>query len=249
MGAAERTEVWEKGWQENLEAFRQSGYDQSQLVPKFVRKGNPLRWKQNYIIPRDDEFELNFINIYRHWYAEEYFSKIDKVHEFGCGTGYNLLSLAEKFPKKSYIGSDFVQSAITITNEIGVSRNLNITALKFNMLAPDFSYELARSDGVFTFGALEQLASNLEPMIEFLLKKQPAIIVHTEPVEEYYDLNNLEDYLAYSFQSKRGYSSGLITRLNQLEKLGKIEILKQKRLFFGSFFMEGYNHIAWRPLD
>ena len=37
-----------------------------------------------------------------------------------------------------------------------------------NMLAPDFSYELARSDGVLHL-VFEQLASN-EPMIEFLLK-------------------------------------------------------------------------------
>ena len=66
-----------KGWQETR-SILQSGYDQSQLVPKFVRKGNPLRWKQNYIIPRDDEFELILL-IFRHWYAEEYFSKIDKV--------------------------------------------------------------------------------------------------------------------------------------------------------------------------
>ena len=116
------------------------------------------------------------------------------------------------------------------------------------MLKPDYDYDISSNDGVFTFGSLEQLAGDVEPMIEFLVSKQPKIVIHTEPVEEFYDLNNLEDYLAYQFQSKRGYSSGLIGLLENLESQGIIQIVKKKRLYFGSFFMEGYNHIAWRPL-
>ena len=50
-------------------------------------------------------------------------------------------------------------------------------------------------------------------------------------MEEFYDLESLEDFLAYTFQSNRGYSSGLISKLEELELKGKIEIIKAKSYF------------------
>ena len=117
------------------------------------------------------------------------------------------------------------------------------------MLSPDYDYEVLPNSGIYTFGALEQLASDTDPILEFFISKKPNICIHTEPVIELYDQeNNLSDFLAAKFQGKRGYTSGLIAKLNNLEAEGKIEILSIKRPYFGSFFMEGYNHIAWKPL-
>lgn len=249
IGAYERTQKWHDGWKENLDDFRSSEFDEKALVPKFVRPGNPIRWFQQYIIPQSDEFELQFIKVYLHWLAETYFSEAAKIHEFGSGTGYNLLSIAKIFPDKEYLGSDFVGSSVDLINEIANSaKNIKLKGLNFNMLKPNFDYSVSSNDAVFTFGSLEQLASDVEPMIKFLVSKKPKIVIHTEPIEEFYDLENLEDYLAYQFQSKRGYSSGLIGHLENLERQNIIQIVKKNRLFFGSFFMEGYNHIAWRPL-
>lgn len=247
IGAAERTEVWYNGWKENLDEFRSSNFNVETLTPKFVRPGNPVRWKQKYIIPNSKEFELQFIKIYLRWIAETYLSNVDTIHEFGSGTGYNLLSLYETLPDKKFVGSDFVDSSVELLQEISGSSAINLTATKFDMIYPEIEYYVGENDGIFTFGSLEQLAGKIDPMINFLLSKKPKVVVHTEPVEEFYDLDILEDYLAFQFQNKRGYSSGLIGRLKQLEKDGVIEIIKMKRLNFGSFFMEGYNHIAWRP--
>lgn len=70
-----------------------------------------------------------------------------------------------------------------------------------------------------------------------------------EPAIELYDKdNNLSDFLASKFQGNRDYTSGLIGKLEALEKEGKIKTLKIKRLYFGSFFMEGYNLMAWKSL-
>ena len=76
----------------------------------------------------------------------------------------------------------------------------------FNMLQPQNDYNIPNNSGVFTFGALEQLASDLMPMIEFIIQKKPKICFHSEPmIELYEDKENLEDYLAYKFQNKRNY--------------------------------------------
>ena len=58
----------------------------------------------------------------------------------------------------------------------------------------------------------------------------------------------LNDYLAIKFQGNRGYSAGLLPLLQRLEKQGKIELLKVKRLFFGSLYMEGYNTFVWKKV-
>ena len=116
------------------------------------------------------------------------------------------------------------------------------------MLEPRSDYNIPKSSGVFTFGSLEQLASDLEPMINFLLDSSPDIIVHTEPAIELYDDSKLNDYLAIKFQGNRGYSAGLLPLLESLEKQGKIKLIKVKRLFFGSLYMEGYNTFVWKKV-
>ncbi len=249
IGADEREKVWFDGWNENLNEFKNSGYKYEALIPKFVRPNNPIRLNQEYVLPEDKNFELNFINVYRTWFLEKYFSDFENIFEFGCGTGFNLLRASELFPEKFLFGSDFVQSSVDLVNLISKSKKLNLKGSLFNMLSPDKDYNIPPNSGIFTFGALEQLASDLEPMINYLIQRKPSLCLHTEPAIELYDIqNSLEDYLAAKFQSKRGYSSGLISKLKILEKDKKIKIIKIKRLNFGSLFLEGYNLIIWKPL-
>ena len=180
---------------------------------------------------------------------EKYFSNVENIYEFGCGTGFNLLRASEVFPEKNLYGSDFVQSSVDLVNEISKSKDLNLEGYLFDMLNPDYNYKILPNSGIFTFGALEQLASDLDPMLQYILKSKPSICLHTEPAVELYDTENcLEDYLAAKFQNQRGYSSGLINKLNKLSEDKKIELIQIKRLNFGSLFMEGYNLIVWRPI-
>ena len=247
IGAEERSEVWFNGWNENLQMYRDSGFDDTSLTPKFVRPGNPVRLNKKFVFPEDSNFELNFIEVYRQWFIETYLRDVKDVYEFGCGTGFNLLHVNRIFPDKNLFGSDFVQSAVDLVNEISEQKDMPLVGDLFNMLKPDSEYNLRPKSGVYTFGALEQLASNLDPMFEFLLSKDIDICIHTEPAIELYEDDSVVDYLGKKFQGKRGYTSGLIKKLRGLEADGKIEILQLKRLYFGSFFMEGYNLMVWKP--
>jgi hypothetical protein len=248
IGALDRKEVWEKGWQENLDEFNKSNFDEKMLVPKFIRSNNPIRYNQRYIFPEHPEFELNYVRVFRKWYLEHYFAKVENIYEFGCGTGFNLLAAAELFPKKKFFGSDFVQSSINLLNTIGKSKKISLSGALFDMINPNYDYHIQDNSGIFTFGSLEQLASKTDNMLNYLITQKPEICVHTEPALELYDPTNLSDYLAIKFQGKRGYTTGLIPKLKKLESEGKIELLKVKRLYVGSLYMEGYNLIVWKPL-
>lgn len=158
-----------------------------------------------------------------------------------------MLHVNKIYPEKKLFGSDFVQSSVDLVNEIATSKKISLQCDLFNMLEPNHSYEVSANSAIYTFGALEQLASNLDPILDFFISKSPSICIHTEPAIELYEDDSLIDYLGKKFQGKRRYSSGLIDKLKTLEAAGKIEIIKIKRLYFGSYFMEGYNFFAWKP--
>jgi len=63
IGAKDRTEVWSKGWQENLDQFLANTESSESLVPKFIRPNQAIRLNSKYILPVDSEFELNFVKV------------------------------------------------------------------------------------------------------------------------------------------------------------------------------------------
>jgi len=248
IGARSRQEVWNDGWTENLKNFIKSKYDLNALVPKFIRQNQLVRFNQNYIKPSNPNFELDYFSVFRSWLFNKYFKQVNNVYEFGCGTGFNLVALAKIFPDKSLYGLDFVRASCELVNKISEAYQLKLKGCIFDMIDPDKNFKISAHSAIFTIGSIEQLAGKFENFLLYLLKQSPELCVHVEPTVELYDKNNLIDYLAIKFQQKRGYTQNFLPRLKELEKKGKIEILKIKRLFFGSLYMEGYNLMIWRPI-
>ena len=249
IGAEERHDVWEQGWAENLQAFKESGYDLKSLVPRFLRPDQVIRLNRNYIQPTNPTFELDYFNVFCQWLFHKYLTNVSTIYEFGSGTGMNLATIAQIFPTMELHGLDFVPSSRDLLNKVGEVYGWNITGHLFDMVEPDESLEIKKNSAVLTFGAIEQLAGRFEKFVQFLLKRSPALCISMEPTIELYDEDHLLDYLAIKFHRKRGYTENYLTRLRELESVGAIQILKEKRLFFGSLYMEGYSCMIWRPLN
>lgn len=247
IGAPERQDVWQRGWEENLRDFIESGYDLGTLTPKFIRPNQPIRFNRSYIVPSNPMFELDYFRVFRLWLFKKYLKDVDSIYEFGCGTGFNLVELAQLYPEKKLYGLDFVPASRDLVNKIGEVYGWKMTGHLFDMTAPEESFQIDDNSAVLTFGSMEQLADNFEAFLQFLLQRSPALCISDEPTIELYDENNLIDYLAIRFHRKRGYTENYLPRLRELEAQGKIELLKVKRLFFGSMYMEGFSYIVWRP--
>jgi SAM-dependent methyltransferase len=247
VGTEERQTTWEKGWEENLQDFINSGHDLNKLVPKFIRPNQAIRLNRNYIMPLNPNFELDYFSVFRLWLFTKYLKDFDSIYEFGCGTGFNLVVLAQLYPEKKLHGLDFVPSSVELVNKIGEVYGWKMTGHLFDMVSPDENLEIEDNSAIFTIATIEQLASNFEAFLQFLLKRSPKLCIHVEPTIELYDESNLIDYLAIKFHRKRGYTDNYLTRLRELEAQNIIEILKVKRLFFGSLYHEGYPLILWRP--
>ena len=249
IGDEGRKDVWFKGWQENYEEYKKTN-NLDAIRPKFIRDKMPLRFNQEYIIPEVNDFEKNFNIVIQSYIYERYLRSFKNIYEFGCGSGFNLSSMVNMDISKStrFFGTDFVQSSVDTINLIAKNTKANLSAKLFNMINPDYDYDFNQDSALFTFGAIEQLASKHGEFVDFLLQKKPNICLHVEPTIELYEEDNLVDYLAIQFHKKRGYTQGFLTDLLELEKEKKIKIDKVHRLRFGSFFLEGYSLIVWRVI-
>ncbi len=248
IGAPERQRIWNEGWEENLNEFIASDYNLDKLVPKFIRRGQPVRLNGYYVQPLSPTFELDYFAVFRQWLFKTYLVPVRHLYEFGCGTGFNLVALARLYPEKRLFGLDFVLSSTELVNKVAQRHGFNLSGHYFDMMTPDPAFALQKEAAALTIGAVEQLASRFADFIRYLMKQPVSLCIHVEPVIELYDEDNLVDYLAMKFQGKRGYTRNLLPYLRELESEKKIELLKVKRLYFGSLFMEGYNIIVWRPL-
>ncbi len=240
-------ERWEKGWAENRDGFLRGGRNPAQLVPKYIRLGQPLRMNRSYVQPSDPNFEFNWYEAFRLWLFRTYLANAGTVYEFGCGSGFNLAFLAQMYPDKRYFGLDWATSSVDIINELGKTYGWDMHGLLFDFFAPDRNVRIEENSTVFTVGALEQTGTDYDLFLEYLLESSPSLCVNIEPIMEWYDEDNLLDYAASRFHLKRNYWQGFPSRLKELERAGKVEILKAKRSFFGSLYIEGYSQLIWRP--
>jgi hypothetical protein len=247
VAGAHRQARWEEGWSENLSDFIDSGYDLKTLMPKFMHPGEVMRLEGQYIRPVDERFEMNLNAVLHHWIFNNWFSSLENIYEFGCGTGHNLVTLAELFPDKNLHGLDWAEASQGIIKLIAEKYGYEISGSKFNLLEPDNKYRVEPGSGVFTTGALEQIGDSFRPFLEYLLDQSPEICIHLETTRELYDLNNPFDLVAARYVEVRGYLNGYLTRLRELEKEGRVEIEQAHRVF-GSRYHDGYTLVVWRPV-
>lgn len=251
VGAPERTEVWQNGWNENLQKLKDAPVGEAVMPGYYFKKEAPLRWKQQFIKSENPLFEYEFYRIFKLWLFQTYLNPCRAVYEFGSGSGMNLLEMAQLFPEKDIYGLDFVPAAVEIVDQLknkmgGCCHSLH--GRLFDMISPDYSFTLEQDSVILTLGALEQLAGKFEHFISYLIQNKPQLCIHMEPTIELYDTDQLIDYLAYKFHHKRGYTEGLLPHIQALAEQGQAELIKVKRMYFGNLNMEGYTMIIWRPL-
>jgi SAM-dependent methyltransferase len=246
---AHRIDAWEDGWQENLNDFIASGYDLRSLIPKYHqhhKKGLPVRLDRDFFIPESAEFVYNVTHIFRTWIFKSYVEPYDSVYEFGCGTGHNLAYLATLYPAKKYYGFDWATSSQKIIQLVAEKYGWHIGGKNFNFFHPDTSIRIDPKSIVFTFGALEQVGSNHGAFLQFLLERKPTMCINVEGLNELYDSDNLSDYLALRYHSKRNYLNSYLTELKNLESQGKIVIDKIHYQPFG-FHDDPHSYVLWKP--
>lgn len=248
VGTEQRTQVWQDGWNEILQNFIASGYDLESLRPQWFKDYTPVRLHKDFFLSDIPQFEYKLQQQVKEAIFRQFFADVSHIYEFGCGTGYNLATLARMFPQKRLYGLDFVPAVTDLLQLIAEKHGFPIEGRLFNIKQPDTGYTLQPDSGVCTLCCLEQVSDQFELFLQYLMEQKPKICVHLEPIVELYDDDHLIDWMAKQFHRKRRYLFGFYPRLQELEREGKIELLLVKRLEFGGMNQECYMLLAWRPL-
>ena len=238
---------WVAGWSANREEFNETGCYES-LIPKYFGKFPYVRWRQEFIKPINKDFEYNMVQVLQYWIFEKHFSDLDNVYEFGCGTGHNLFRVEEINSTTSITGLDWAESSQKGIEDINKIYGRNFGCHNFDFFNIDEDYKLGQNSGVYTFAALEQVGESHEDFLNYLIQQNPKICVHIEPIGEMLNPeNNFIDFLSVEYFKKRNYLDGFVRTLKDLQVHNKIEIISQQRSYIGSFFVDGYSIIIWRP--
>lgn len=248
VAGKKRKSAWEKGWSENLINFVRKNYSLDELTPKYFRPDQPVRLYGEYALPKNPFFEKDWYDVFSTWLFKKYAAPYDHVYEFGCGSGHNLWRIAQLFPEKEVYGLDWAPASVKIANNLAKSYGWKISGKRFDFFSPDKNFKIKKNSVVFTLGALEQTGSHYEPFFQYLLESKPSLCVHVEPIVEWYDSANLVDFAAIRFHRNRGYWTGYPDLLKKYEAKKKLKILKMKRSYFGSLYVEGFSQLIWKPL-
>jgi hypothetical protein len=243
-----RQNDWESGWGQNLEDLERNS-DETAIIPKYFSKFNLVRWRQELVAPVQKSMEHQMLGFILDWISDEFLADFSNIYEFGAGTGHNLLRFRKRNDSATLWGLDWARSSQNIIQRIAERReDSNFRASYFDYFNPDETFLLADSCAVVTVASLEQIGTRFELFLNYLMKNGPSLVIHIEPIGELLDQNNLMDYISLEYFKKRNYLSGYLTRLRELESRQEIEIIMAQRSHMGSFFIDGYSIIVWRPV-
>lgn len=238
---------WESGWGENLSEFKRS-HSFASLTPRYFGKNQISRLNQRFIRPVSGHYEAQMLSLLIRLVASEFLSDKAHIAEFGCGSGANLLDIRAVNSNAVLTGLDWSTRSqaivAAIAEKLGDSRLLG---RNFDFFLPDNDFRLGKKSALLTVAALEQVGGNVEKFLDYVLKAEPEICVHLEPVEELLDRRNILDFLSLQYFKKRNYLTGFLAKLQSLEASGRAKIHEARRTFTGSQFIEGHSLIVWSP--
>jgi hypothetical protein len=242
-----RIQEWENGWGENLNIFKETGNIED-LIPKYHGKNRIVRWMGDVIMPITENFDYKIHICFVDAILRHYINNYNNVFELGCGPSYHLIRQKKYNEQLNLFGSDWAKSSQEIISEINKVLGYNIKGFNLNFFEPETNLDMGKNSLVYTVAALEQIGPNFENFINFIIKKKPGICIHLEPIDELLNENKLIDNLSIKYFRKRNYLKNFLPYLENLEKNGKIEIIKKQRIFSGSYFIEGHSLIIWKPI-
>jgi len=242
-----RRDDWEKGWDENKELFKKDR-NHSDLIPRYFDKINFMRFHNNWILPITPSMELTMLYQLVETFVTKYATENQSIYEFGCGTGHHLQRLRKLFPDSRLTGLDWATSSQELIRETAkTTGDSNLYAENFNFFAPNTAIEIEPNSIALTIAALEQVGANHKPFIDYLIKSEVELVVNFEPIEEVLSEDILLEGISRRYFRKRNYLTSYLSYLRELAEQREIEILCEQRAHFGSFYIEGYTVIIWRP--
>lgn len=221
---------WENGWAETSQ------------IPGYFGKYRELRMGRQFVRSAVDPTVAEYLSFcaVRDYVLRTYIPPtVEAAYEFGSGSGHNLPSLQQILPRARIWGLDWVDAAVE-------NARRRFCGELFDMFEPK-NFSLQRNSVVVTIASMEQLGTRFEKILWYLLCQDVRRVIHIEPINELLDDDHVLDHLSLEYSKARGYLTGYLSRLRELESAGTLRILAATRSYVGSFLLDGYSVVVWEP--
>lgn len=218
-----------------------AGVDSSALV---CRIGNQYKkvTKQDYY--RDRIYALSE-------FIAPYILDTRRVVELGCGTGYNLLSLATSDPELQLEGYDLSPNGIAAARQLfkhfDCSPGIVLDQIDLT-LASHPNFPAIHNKAVFTFFCLEQIPYSIDKVVENILRQRPLRVVHVEPGVDLLRAGNPMDWPNWLYVRSVDYQTQLFRCIERLESAGQLKVIERRRLPFSPTIQNDGMCIIWEPI-
>ena len=235
---------WNDGWNENLNLLKKKR--ENSLIPKYFNKYKYARIGGKIYKTETNFFDYKLLKLITSYIFIKYFKNSRNILEFGAGTGHNLVNLS-RFNKSAKLHAlDWAQETKKICDIL--KRDIKIEGHTFDYFNPKVNFSLDKDWSCFTIASLEQVGLNYKKFIDFIIKKKPKLVVNLEPIAELLDKNNELENLSIKYFLKRNYLKDYLNYLKKMEKKKKIKIIKTRKSYFGSLYINGYSLVVWKPI-
>lgn len=249
VGANDST-VWDAGWGEIADSLGAGSIGIQDLCPQYFQNERHFRLHGQFVEGRSPEVEFWLGVAIRRLIFARYLKPASQVIEIGCGTGLNMLLLAQARPDLSLIGCDWAKPSQAILAKIGGQYGDRVQGQWINMLDASGWDGAGAEPGaaVLTVHAMEQLADQWRPCLDFFCSLNPGLVLHVEPLVELYDLDDADDARMARYHRQRNYLHGYLPEIQAMAAAGRAEIVDLRRIPFSGLYHEAYSVLAWRPL-
>ncbi len=181
---------------------------------------------------------------------ERYAFENSQLLELGCGTGFNIFSLALSQPQRQLWGFDISKNGIQAAEEI--KKHFSVNNVNFghlDMIKGDAnSWKPIAGKTVFTHFCLEQLTRAIPQVIENLIAAKPKRVIH---LETSWDLLNggLVDQATKLHVLGLDYQRNLAETLRFYETQGKLRVLEHSRMGFAPMPRNFPTLTVWEPTN
>lgn len=259
-------EKWEQKIKTPEEITREFEHDKwGQLLEKVEKKNVPLSVEDaDEWCSKDDPIRLcsigNRLVLLNYREAQKkYLDVLEKnfkkylpasaLIELGAGYGSVIIPLARRksFCNVPIYAGEYTISGTKLIQILSKSEKKQITTGHCDFNLPDFlNFEIPSGGIIFTSYSAHYLPKMTHKFIESFLSLNPKVIINIEPCYDHFAGNMLIDLMRRRYIEVNDYNRNFITLLKEFERNGKIKILEELPLLFGTNPFLPASIVVWR---
>jgi SAM-dependent methyltransferase len=174
---------------------------------------------------------------------------VTEIVEVGCGSGQNLLALAQMGRWSRLVGLDLSENGVAAARD--AAAHFGLRNVEFGVLdlirSDDPGFAALEGRTVFSYYCLEQLKYHTPLVIENLLRAGVRRVIHIEPTTELLRPWSVMDWINGAYVTRNDYQNNIIRTVRRFEKQGKVRILRTERLGYAPTPRNDPILLCWEP--